>query len=141
MSPTHSSPRSSALSTARSLTRPLDNPAAIRLMHSTVQSDPVARVGRDTSSEARTVALRRAIRAHPKTFVWLCSWFFSLTVFVVAPPSLLSTVSPDYEPVVQNILKGYGLTEPDGQVIARYPPLYPISLAALRTMSVRLGIS
>jgi len=63
------------------------------------------------------------------------------TLAFVATPSLHRTIATDYEPQVQNLVAGRGLEYADGRTMDRYPPLYPVSLAALRTVSKALSWS
>lgn len=46
----------------------------------------------------------------------------------------------DYEPVARNLLEGRGLTYPDGKFADRYPPGYPLILAALFKFSEVLAL-
>lgn len=80
------------------------------------------------------------MRTHTSTLkagLWLVliSWTVTLLFWTGLPAHLQGNESDDYhnyyQPVALRLLSGQGLTTPDGLPLLRYPPGYPVILAAL----------
>jgi 4-amino-4-deoxy-L-arabinose transferase-like glycosyltransferase len=65
--------------------------------------------------------------------------------WLILPESLVANQSADfrsfYEPVARRLLQGEGLTLPEGQLAVRYPPGYPILLAAVFGLAEATGVA
>lgn len=68
----------------------------------------------------------------------------TLLFWVLLPEQLRANTNSDYrnfyEPVARNILAGEGLTTADGRPALRYPPGYPLLLAAVFGIAGALGV-
>ncbi len=73
----------------------------------------------------------------------LCSWLVLHPDFTGRPGSLYQAADyvTYYEPVARNLLAGHGFTLPAGEPAVRYPPGYPVLLAAVFGLSQLLHIS
>ena len=65
--------------------------------------------------------------------------------WLILPENLTANQSADfrsfYDPVARNLLRGEGLTLADGQLAVRYPPGYPILLAAVFGLGQLTGVA
>lgn len=77
-----------------------------------------------------------------QTFWFSCLLVTLVTlVFVlVAPDGMKSSRYGDYAPQVESLRAGRGFTGAEGQVLHRYPPLYPLMLWGIEQFSLRLGL-
>lgn len=77
--------------------------------------------------------------ARPRILLSFCSLSLSSIVFLLAPATVKSTWNSDYEPQVRNLVAGRYFVDDHGAVMYRYPPVYPLILAAVRAASNSLG--
>ncbi len=78
-------------------------------------------------------------------FIMVATAFSHGLFWLILPESLAVNQSFDfrgfYEPVARNLLRGEGLTLPNGQLAVRYPPGYPILLAAVFALAEVTGMA
>lgn len=77
---------------------------------------------------------------HPRLSLSLLCLTACLAFYALGPASLRKTVAPDYEPQVVSLMEGRGLTGPGGEIVHRYPPVYPLILAGLHAFGQGSGI-
>ena len=65
----------------------------------------------------------------------------ALVVWLVLPAGMKSARLGDYEPQVRNLMAGRGFVAESGEVMDRYPPLYPLILWGLLRVSDATGVS
>lgn len=77
-----------------------------------------------------------------RTFWFSCLLVTLATLLFVffAPDSLKSSRYGDYSSQVENLRAGRGFIGAEGQVLHRYPPLYPLMLWGIEKLSVRVGL-
>lgn len=65
----------------------------------------------------------------------------ALVVWLALPAGMKSARLGDYEPQVKNLMAGRGFVTEDGEVMDRYPPLYPLILWGMLRVSDATGVS
>ncbi len=77
--------------------------------------------------------------------VFVFAGLIVLAFWLLLPDAYLANESSDYahfyEPVGRRIAAGAGITEPDGAVATRYPPGFPLLLAAVFGAAAQTGLS